>query len=366
MILESGKTLVVSLGAAVAANQVQVTASYADMSRANGAFLSGSTETLTNGTNRVVVVGMPSSGTQRLIEHMSFYNADTSTATVQVERLASDVSYRVFIHGMLPGDVCEYTPRKGWRSMNSSNGEDIYTNFASVSTANISGIWTSGVSSSLITASQISFTRSLGPGLVPDGTALAPSEAYSSETSLGMYRSAASTLRQSYGTFWPTTIWVDSGLSMIGSTLSSSGLNVASTISCSGLTVSSIATVSRLSSAVSVLAGGLWGSSLSIGNATAGGTAIVAFSSISTKMAAFVVQGSSSSFTIVTWAAVQPGDIIDITIFPDAAVSSLSSGLILHSHCTKAGQVEVRLSNVSTLVQNQSSKSYYLLRTTIF
>jgi hypothetical protein len=35
----------------------------------------------------------------------------------------------------------------------------------------------------------------------PDGTALTPAYAFSSETSLGLYRSAGSTLAQSYGTF---------------------------------------------------------------------------------------------------------------------------------------------------------------------
>jgi hypothetical protein len=89
-------------------------------------------------------------------------------------------------------------------------------------------------------------------------------------------------------------------------------------------------------------------------------------SSISSKIATFVVQGSSSSFTIVTWAAARPGDQIQVTIQPDAAVSSLSSGLILHSHCTQQGQVELRVSNCSTLVQNQSSKTYFFTRNSPF
>ena len=89
-------------------------------------------------------------------------------------------------------------------------------------------------------------------------------------------------------------------------------------------------------------------------------------SSISTKVAGLTVQGSASSFTIVAWPQVAPGDQIFVTIQPDAAVSSLSSGLVLHSHCTQAGQVELRWSNVSTLQQVQSSKTYYLTRMTPF
>ncbi len=85
-------------------------------------------------------------------------------------------------------------------------------------------------------------------------------------------------------------------------------------------------------------------------------------SSISSQVAAFVVQGSASSFTIVTWADVQPGDQILTTLFAGAAVSSISSGLVAHSHCTQAGQIEFRLSNVSTLALNQSAKTWVFTR----
>lgn len=150
----------------------------------------------------------------------------------------------------------------------------------------------------------------------PDGQALWPSFAFSSESSLGWYRSGASTIQQSYGTTWLNEAWIASGLS--------------------------------------------------VGNATAGGSLIPAISSISSKVAAFVVQGSASSFTRIVWAAAQPGDQILTTIQPDAAASSLSSGLVMASHCTQAGQIEFRLSNVSTLVQNQSSKTYYFTRVSPF
>lgn len=177
------------------------------------------------------------------------------------------------------------------------------------------------------------------------GLAVSPGIKFASEESLGFFRSAASTIAQSYGTFRAPEIWAtSSGISALGQTVSAS----------------------RISSTATVIGAGVWTSGLSVGNATAGGTLIPAISSTSTKIAAFVVQPSASSFTVVTWAAAQPGDQIMVTIMPDAAVSSLSSGLVLHSHCTQAGQVEVRLSNVSTLAQNQSSKTYYLTRMSPF
>jgi hypothetical protein len=170
------------------------------------------------------------------------------------------------------------------------------------------GFYRSGVSTIGLTFGALAF---------PSASLATPSIGFSSETSLGFYRSATSTVALSYGTFRAPELWVTS-------------------------------------------------SGISIGNATAGGSLIPAISSTSSKVAAFIVQGSASSFTVVTWAAVQPGDQILTTIQPDAAVSSLSSGLVMHSHATTVGQFEFRLSNVSTLVQNQSSKTYYFVRISPF
>lgn len=116
---------------------------------------------------------------------------------------------------------------------------------------------------------------------------------------------------------------------------------------------------SRISSSKSILANEVWASAVSIGGFPLGGTGGVgATFSTASLIAPFVVQGSASSFTVVTWASVAPGDSITVFPLPGGAVSSLSSGLVAHSHCTVAGQVEMRLSNVSTLVQNQSTRTW--------
>lgn len=95
------------------------------------------------------------------------------------------------------------------------------------------------------------------------------------------------------------------------------------------------------------------------------GTTLYAASATSYLGVAMAVQGSASSFTVFVWPAARRGDFIDI-VPVGGGVSSLSSGLVLHSHCTQAGQVEVRLSNCSTLVQNQSAVSYFIARRSMF
>lgn len=80
---------------------------------------------------------------------------------------------------------------------------------------------------------------------------------------------------------------------------------------------------------------------------------------------AMTVQGSASSFSVFVWPAVRRGDFISIAPV-GAGVSSLSSGLVLHSHCTQNGQCEVRWSNVSTLAQAQSAITYFIARLSFF
>lgn len=101
------------------------------------------------------------------------------------------------------------------------------------------------------------------------------------------------------------------------------------------------------------LVGNVLTNTLSIGTQ---GYAIPAISSTSSSVGVWVVQGSSSSFTVVTWTNARPGDVIITSPNGGAGASSVSSGLVPWSHCTQAGQVEFRLSNASTLVQNQTAQ----------
>src|SRR3954471_12736998 len=121
--------------------------------------------------------------------------------------------------------------------------------------------------------------------------------------------------------------------------------NIEGTTSLSSLSLTgNMLLASNVSSSGTVGANSVWVSTLSVG-----GFSQPTMSSTSSLVAPFVVQGSASSFTIVLWAAANPGDHIIVSPVIGATVSSLSSGLVAHSHCTLAGQVEFRLSNVSTL-----------------
>lgn len=161
-----------------------------------------------------------------------------------------------------------------------------------------------------------------------DGVSRSPTHTFESERSLGWYRSAASTMAASYGT-----------------------VDLSATIVTMGATSNRTST---FSGSITVAASGYTG------------TPLMAFSAVSCAMPAQVVQGSASTFTILVWPAARANDFIGVTVGTGVGISSLSSGLVFHSHCTVAGQVEIRISNVSTLVQNQSAQSLFLYRLSAF
>lgn len=129
-------------------------------------------------------------------------------------------------------------------------------------------------------------------------------------------------------------------------------------ISTSTIHARSLVSSSRISSSASIIGNAIWASSLSMGGANFPAQGI---STSSFLVVAQVVQGSASSFTVcATVTSVKKGDILCISPLGGAGVSSISSGLVYHSHCTQDGQFEFRYSNVSTLVQNQSAQSFNL------
>lgn len=167
-----------------------------------------------------------------------------------------------------------------------------------------------------------------------DGQSVSPAYTFESEASLGFYRSAASHIAV------PSTATLVSRISALGS-VALAGASFSGTASFN---------TSTFSGTITVASSGYTG------------TKINAMSFTTCAMPAHVVQGSASSFTVFVWPAVRAGDFIQVTVDSNPGVSSISSGLIFHSHATINGQCELRISNVSTLVQNQSAQTLRWLR----
>ena len=97
----------------VTANQLQCYASYRDITTT--LYTPGRNTVATNNTTDVDVVGAPAASTQRVIDHISIYNADTVAATVTV-KLDANGSETILFKGQLGiGEKLEYTNEGGWR-----------------------------------------------------------------------------------------------------------------------------------------------------------------------------------------------------------------------------------------------------------
>jgi hypothetical protein len=111
----TNKTMEVLLAAVPAANQLPFVASYTDWDPTNLTQTLGSNDGTTNGTTAATVVTPPpAAGVTRVINFLSFYNKDTSPATVTV-RLNNTGLVREEAQYTLPaGKTLQYTRSGGW------------------------------------------------------------------------------------------------------------------------------------------------------------------------------------------------------------------------------------------------------------
>jgi hypothetical protein len=112
------------LAGAVTANQLQCYASYRDIT--DTTYVPGRRTTTTNSTTAVDIVEVPAPSTQRVIDFLSIYNADTAAATPSVLYNANATTTILFKGQLAAGEKLEYTNEGGWR---------VLTNLGSVKTS---------------------------------------------------------------------------------------------------------------------------------------------------------------------------------------------------------------------------------------
>jgi hypothetical protein len=107
------KSLEIDLAGAVSANELPVTAHYTDITTT--LYTPGSNDTQTNGSTAVTIVAAPAASTQRHVESISVYNADTAAATVTIQ-LNNNSTLRIITKVTLqPGEQLFYEDGMGWQ-----------------------------------------------------------------------------------------------------------------------------------------------------------------------------------------------------------------------------------------------------------
>lgn len=125
---ETTDSLQVVLGAAVTANQLQCVSSWRD--RTSTTFAAGRTVAVTNGTTDVNIAPAPAASTQRIIDFISIFNADTANATVTIKLDANGTEYILWKDVLSPGDVVRFIDGAGF---------NVYRTFQSIKSFTVHG-----------------------------------------------------------------------------------------------------------------------------------------------------------------------------------------------------------------------------------
>ena len=104
--------LEINLGGTVDANQLQVVTSWRDVTATT--YTPGRTAVLSNNATDVDISGSPGASTQRVIDHVNVYNADTAAATVTITYDANGTEYVLHRTILAPLETLTYSEGVGW------------------------------------------------------------------------------------------------------------------------------------------------------------------------------------------------------------------------------------------------------------
>lgn len=112
---ETTDRLQVVLGGNITANHLPCVAFWRDVTTT--AFTPGRSAVVTNNTTDVSVVGSPGSATQRIIDLLTIYNADTVNATVTVKLDINGTDYVLWKGVLATGEMLQYNDKSGFTCM---------------------------------------------------------------------------------------------------------------------------------------------------------------------------------------------------------------------------------------------------------
>ena len=111
------KSLQVFLGGAVAANELDMVASFVDIGKSDKAVTAAdSSEVYTTGATPIDLVPAPDANNTRQVKFVSIYNADSQDNIVSV-RIFDDGTanqYLIVVKSLAPGETLQYTEGIGW------------------------------------------------------------------------------------------------------------------------------------------------------------------------------------------------------------------------------------------------------------
>ena len=116
----------VKLGGAVTTNELKCYAAYRDTTTTS--IEPKRNVSNTNGTTAVDLIAAPASSTQRVVDYISVYNADTVSATVTIQFNDNGTLYNLCVVVLGVGEKVEYQEGKGFKVLSTTGSERISNN----------------------------------------------------------------------------------------------------------------------------------------------------------------------------------------------------------------------------------------------
>lgn len=112
VLTETTDKIQIVLSGSVATNQLNCVTSYRDITTT--AYTPGRTVVNTNNTTDVDIVPAPGASTQRVVDFISVYNADTADRSVTIKFDANGTEYIIWKDVLSPGDTVRYIEGAGF------------------------------------------------------------------------------------------------------------------------------------------------------------------------------------------------------------------------------------------------------------
>lgn len=117
MILDATtKSIELDLGEAHTTNAIPITVDYVDLTTTTTT--PGCSDTASNGTTAVTIVSAPAASTQRKVNYISVYNADTVSHNVTIQLNNNSTLRSIIVVSLGSGQTLQYTDINGWGLLN--------------------------------------------------------------------------------------------------------------------------------------------------------------------------------------------------------------------------------------------------------
>lgn len=151
----TSKSVRIFLSGAITTNQAVVNSDWGDNTTTT--YTAGSADFLTNGVTPVTIVASPAASTQRIVQRINVYNADTAPITVTVQTVNGANNRTEITATLQVAERLEFVKEQGWSTYNAQGSQKVIAVTSTVEPGYIDGMIMTRVSGTSLTVSSGTF-----------------------------------------------------------------------------------------------------------------------------------------------------------------------------------------------------------------